>query len=71
MSSNESKLFFEKMVANNFVVGVCVSSKYADIKSEVSRLSNALKIQFDNSRKEFTSEYFLDSIKNKKGGMIV
>lgn len=43
-------------------VGVCQSDLYSKMLSDVSSLSLNMKIQFENAKKEFTSEEFLRRI---------
>lgn len=43
--------------------GICQSPSYSEIMAEVSTLSLNMKIQFENAKKEFTSEGFLARIK--------
>lgn len=55
--------------SSNFIVGIFLSDQYANIKSEMLRLGLAMKIQFENSRKEFCSEEFLEEIKPEAGNL--
>ena len=54
---------------SNLIVGIFLSDQYANIKSEMLRLGQAMKIQFENSRKEFCSEAFLEEIKPAAGNL--
>ena len=39
------------------------------IKSEINSYTHSVKVQFDNCKKDFTSDLFLESMKSKKSGI--
>lgn len=55
---------------NKTEVGICQSTCYSKMLGEVSSLSLNMKVQFENAKKEFTSEDFLARIKEGNDGVM-